>query len=539
MASVIEQATELERRLSTKGRLETRLSDTANHTGPTVGNGRHAGEEEQEVAMSPAEASPYCSFSRKIKVLIIGMVTFSSFISPLSLNIYFPALTPLAKDLDVSVSLINLSITSYQIIQAVAPMFVGDFGDTAGRRPAFIISFMVYCGANVGLAIQTNYIALVLLRCLQSLGGSGTLALCYAVVADVSTTAERGRYMGIVGIGMMAGPGIGLLLGGILAQYLTWRSIFWFCFIVTALWLVPYVLFVPETCRKVVGNGSTTAPVGWNMTMVDWLRSRKSQLSREKSSGDHIAPETKIHWPNPLRTLVIWTQKDMSMLLLFNAMVFAAIFMALTILSTGFVDIYGLNQLQIGLCYLPYGLACGLTILVQGHILDWNYRRLASSIGFAIDKRGGDDLRHYPIELCRLQLAAPVIATGVVALIGYGWTLEAQASLAAPLAMLFLIGLGLVGGHSIMNTLIVDLYPQSPATAIAANNLGRCLLSAGGSAVVKLLVHAIGYGWCFTLVGALLAVFSPLLYLLVSRGPKWREQRRVKMEQDREREHTT
>ncbi|POS74004.1 MFS transporter [Diaporthe helianthi] len=532
-----EDLVEFDRR-SRNRRLETRLSDTANYAGPNDGNERLAGGEEQLGAVPPAGVTPYCSFPYNIKALIIGMATFSSFISPLSLNIYFPALTPLAMDLDVSVSLINLSITSYQIVQAVAPMFVGDFGDTAGRRPAFIISFIVYCGANVGLAIQTNYIALVVLRCLQSLGGSGTLALCYGVVADVSTTAERGKYMGIVGMGMMAGPALGLLIGGILAQYLTWRSVFWFCFIITALWLVPYILVVPETCRTVVGNGSTTPPAGWNMTMVDLFRSRKSHMSGEKSSGDHASANKRMQWPNPLRTLVIWTHKDMSMLLLFNAMVFTAIFMALTILSTSFVDIYGLNQLQIGLCYLPYGVACGLTTLVQGRILDWNYRRLANRIGFAIDKRGGDDLRHYPIELCRLQLAAPVIATGVVALIGYGWTLEARANLGAPLAMLFLIGLGLVGGHSILNTLIVDLYPQSPATGIAANNLGRCLLSAGGSAVVKLLVQAIGYGWCFTLVGSLLAVFSPLLYLLVIWGPKWREQRRVEVEQGRGGERT-
>lgn len=65
------------------------------------------------------------------------MASWAGFFSPVSGQIYFPALVPLATDLHVSNSLINLTLTSYMIFQGLAPTFVGDFADAAGRRPAY------------------------------------------------------------------------------------------------------------------------------------------------------------------------------------------------------------------------------------------------------------------------------------------------------------------------------------------------------------------------------------------------------------------
>lgn len=72
----------------------------------------------------------------------------------------------------------------------------GDLADMAGRRPAYILSFTVYLAANIGLALQDSYAGLFMLRCLQSTGSSGAIALGYGVVADVSTSSERGKYIG-------------------------------------------------------------------------------------------------------------------------------------------------------------------------------------------------------------------------------------------------------------------------------------------------------------------------------------------------------
>jgi MFS family permease len=91
---------------------------------------------------------------------------------------------------------------------------LGSISDTGGRRFSFIICFSIYIVANIGLALQTNYAALLVLRCVQAAGSSATISLSIAVVADIATSAERGKYMGYATAGILIGPAIGPTLGG-------------------------------------------------------------------------------------------------------------------------------------------------------------------------------------------------------------------------------------------------------------------------------------------------------------------------------------
>lgn len=91
--------------------------------------------------------------------------------------------------------------------------------DSSGRRLAFIVCFVIYIVGNIGLALQTNYVALLILRMVQAVGCSAALALAFAVVADLATSAERGKYMGYAGAGILMGPAFGPTIGGILCQY--------------------------------------------------------------------------------------------------------------------------------------------------------------------------------------------------------------------------------------------------------------------------------------------------------------------------------
>lgn len=104
--------------------------------------------------------------------------------------------------------------------------------------------------ANIGLCIQSNYAALMVLHCLQAAGGSGTVALAQAVVSDIVTSQERGVYISYMSVAPQAGPSLGPIIGGLLGQQLGWHSVFWFLLICTAVVFVLVALFMPETCRK-------------------------------------------------------------------------------------------------------------------------------------------------------------------------------------------------------------------------------------------------------------------------------------------------
>lgn len=116
---------------------------------------------------------PYSVFTTAEKKWISNTASFGAMFSTLSSYIYFPALVPMANDLGVSVSLINLTVTSYLIVAGIAPAFMGDLADQGGRRPAYILMFTLVATSNIGLALQNSYAALFVLRMVQSAGASG------------------------------------------------------------------------------------------------------------------------------------------------------------------------------------------------------------------------------------------------------------------------------------------------------------------------------------------------------------------------------
>ncbi|KAI0817066.1 chloramphenicol resistance protein [Xylaria sp. FL0064] len=470
---------------------------------------------------------PYTVFSPAMKRWIVGMNSISAFISPITGNIYFPAIPTLAADLGVGVDKINLTLTTYMIFQALAPTIFGDFGDIAGRRPAFIIAFTIYLGANVGLALQRNYAALLVLRMLQSGGSSGTIALVYAVVADIAPSSERGKYMGIVGSGITIGPAVGP--GGVINAYLGWPWIFWILIILTSVWLVPYILAVPETARKVVGNGSIP-PQGWNRSLVDYLRFRKQNVDRSAAPA-----RQKIPIPNPLNTLKVLRDKDMVMILFFNAALFTCFSTVTATLASQFQEIYHYDQLTLGLLYLPIGGSTTIASIGGGFVADWNFRRIAKKMGVKVDRKRGMDMTDFPLEKARIQLILPLIFIGAGACTGYGWALERQTSVAVPLVLSFFIGICVTWPFQIMNLLIVDLYPGAPATATAANNLCRCLLGAASTASIEYIIQGIGRGWAFTILALLFTIQTPTLLIVLKHGPRWRKERVERMKKEAER----
>lgn len=128
-----------------------------------------AGRSSTEAPLPP----PFSIFTKAEKKWISYIASFGAMFSTLSSYIYFPALVPMANDLGVSVSLINLTVTSYLIVAGIAPAFMADIADQGGRRPAYILMFVLVAASNVGLALQNSYAALFVLRMVQSAGASG------------------------------------------------------------------------------------------------------------------------------------------------------------------------------------------------------------------------------------------------------------------------------------------------------------------------------------------------------------------------------
>lgn len=515
-------------------------TDSPNDHGRQPG-GNDGDQAEPELALQTTQTPVFSVFTLPQKRFIVLMVAMAGFFSPLSANIYFPALNTLAADFHTSNSIMNLTLTSYMIFQGLAPTIFGDLSDMAGRRPAYIICFTIYIGACIGIACCQNYASLLVLRCLQSSGSSGTIALASGVVADIATSAERGTWMGWATSGPMVAPALAPVLGGLFAQFLGWRWIFWFLVILAGVFVVPFLTTFPETGRKVVGNGSIP-PQGWNMSLINFFQTRRlakkaaanNDLSRTQtieSQRSALKRKRKLRFPNPLAVLPVLMEKDVALLLFYNSIVYSAFYDVMASFPTLLEQIYGYDALQIGLCFLPFGVGCFIAPSLCGKLMDWNFRRTAKKIGYTIVKGKANDLTKFPLERARIGVAFPLVAVGDVALLCYGWVMYVETSLAAPLVLQFIMGVTLTGAFNAMSVMLVDLYPLSPATATSANNLVRCLMGAGATAVVIYMIDAMGRGWCFTFIAGVVAVLSPILWVLERWGPGWREARRVRVEE--------
>jgi predicted MFS family arabinose efflux permease len=123
-------------------------------------------------------SAPFSTFTRKQKRWIVFLIAFAAMFSPLSSFIYYPAINSIAKSLRVSTESVNLTVTSYMVVSGIVPALLGNFADMIGRRLAYLIALSVYLLANLELALQRSFPALLTIRMLQSAGSSGIICFC-------------------------------------------------------------------------------------------------------------------------------------------------------------------------------------------------------------------------------------------------------------------------------------------------------------------------------------------------------------------------
>lgn len=270
--------------------------------------------------------------------------------STLASDIYFSAISTIAEDLNISIELVDFTVTAYFILQGLAPSLWEPVSDAKSRRTAYVGTLIVFIGVCIGLAQTQNYTTLIILRCLQSTGSASTDAIGSGVIGYITTRADRGGYMGFFQGIMLISIAIGPIIGGILAGSLGWRSIFRFLAVYNGVLLIMVIFFVPETLRLVIGNGSRTPSqriaqfpltLYQRYTTVNWDADTVDQQNPTPKSVDVLAP------------LRILTSK-MAASIIF-VIYFTVWQMCATSMSSLFMARYGITEIQTGLAFIANG----------------------------------------------------------------------------------------------------------------------------------------------------------------------------------------
>ncbi|TFK77325.1 MFS general substrate transporter [Pluteus cervinus] len=470
---------------------------------------------------------PFSIYTRNEKWMIVSLIAFAGLFSPLTANIYFPAIPTLVQEFHKSTELINLTVTMYIIFQGLAPMLWGTLSDQWGRRPIYMACLFVLAMSCVGLAlVPTNaYWLLMLLRCFQAAGSASTIAIGAGVIGDISTRAERGGFYGLFTMGPLVGPAIGPVIGGLLAGHLGWRSIFWFLCIAASVCFIILVLFLPETLRLLVGDGSIRPPLIYRPIIP--IVGRKVHQQRPDP-----AEETRKKFQNPLLLLI---QIDILNLLCISALACAVFYSVLAPISTLLMETYPfLDETKIGLCFLGIGFGMVIGSSITGRFLDRQYAAIKAqhlkkrrNSGTSETEGGNNDVDlSFPIERARLQWIPIPILLMVGCSAGYGWCIQKGVNLAAPLILQVLVGLLAISAMNPVQTLMIDLVPKQSSSVTACNNLVRCTLSAVIVALVDVIIQAVGTGWTYVIMSGMSLACLPLVFVAIKIGPRCREKRR-------------
>jgi MFS family permease len=486
---------------------------------------------DEEQVMDTVHPVPYSIFASHQKTLIVIIVSVAATFTSIASNIYFPSIPTIAKDLSVSAELVNLTVTSYMVFQGLSPTLWGSLADVKGRRVTYICTFIIFLGACIGLANTKHFYQLLILRCLQSAGSASTVAIGAGVIGDITTRAERGGYMGYFQAGLLAPLAVGPVLGGVFSETLGWRAIFWFLTIYSAAFLTILILFLPETLRSLVGNGSLPTR-GIATSLLSYIHRRRRQRDSPNSAKPGvdnakcppILGPTDKHKPRldlmgPLRILC---GMEVTFAIIFLSIYYMVWQMTVTVMSTLFQRTYGLSELHIGLAFIANGVGCIMGTLLTGNLLDLDYRR--------IQLHYTGDPESFPLEHARLRTIWIWSGLQCCSTLVFGWTLEKRIHISIPIICTFTLGWAATSIQGVITTYLVDVFPDRSASATAALNLARCLLGAGGTAAALPIVTTINVGWAFTLLTGIMFVALGLIPMQMRHGA---HKTRKRTDQDR------
>jgi EmrB/QacA subfamily drug resistance transporter len=156
--------------------------------------------------------------------LCVAIGTFVAYLDSSIVNITLPTL---ARYFQADLTIIEWIVTSYLLMITGLVIIFGRVADIYGRKRLYIFGFVVFTIGSALCGAAPNVWLLVTFRCLQGVGAASLLANGAAIVTETFPPTERGRALGMIGSVLALAAIVGPLLGGVLADNVGWRSIFY------------------------------------------------------------------------------------------------------------------------------------------------------------------------------------------------------------------------------------------------------------------------------------------------------------------------
>jgi EmrB/QacA subfamily drug resistance transporter len=172
------------------------------------------------------DEDPALGLSQRAKLEILFAVMLGLFLGALDQTIVGPALPTIATDLNGN-DLYVWAITIYLLTSTISVPFWGKLSDLYGRKPIFMIGIVIFLVGSALSGLSQNMGMLIAFRGLQGIGAGSLFPVALAVIGDLFTPAERGKYQGLFGAVFGVAFVVGPLVGGFLTEQIHWNWIFY------------------------------------------------------------------------------------------------------------------------------------------------------------------------------------------------------------------------------------------------------------------------------------------------------------------------
>ncbi|MGF1767227.1 Bcr/CflA family multidrug efflux MFS transporter [Enterovibrio makurazakiensis] len=177
-------------------------------------------------------------------ILVLGAI---AALTPLAIDMYLPAMPDIAKELDVAPGLVQRTLAAYTAGFALGQLIHGPISDSYGRRPVLIVGVIMFLIGAVVSANANDIETLTYIRAAQGFCGAAAAVVIQALVRDMFDKEDFARTMSFITLVMTVAPLAAPMIGGYLAVWFGWRSIFWLLAGFAALVIVLVVTLIPET----------------------------------------------------------------------------------------------------------------------------------------------------------------------------------------------------------------------------------------------------------------------------------------------------
>ena len=172
------------------------------------------------------DEDPALGLDRRAKMEILIAILLALFLGALDQTVVGTALPVILTDLGGN-DLYTWVVTIYLLTSTITVPFYGKLSDLYGRKPLLIIGVTTFLVGSALSGLSQNMTQLIIFRGIQGVGAGALFPIALAVIGDLFTPAERGKYQGlfgaVFGVSFLLGP----WLGGFLTDNISWHWIFY------------------------------------------------------------------------------------------------------------------------------------------------------------------------------------------------------------------------------------------------------------------------------------------------------------------------